>query len=234
SRALPSTFVADINITGLSQEEIIDKLQSKFSNTKINIISGETRTTTTIDSLGIEIDYLGTAERAITLLGNRSFFSIFNPTRKSIEIIANYDTAKARNLLSKNFANIEVSPTNAEVIWNAGKNIFEVVPSSRGLQLSANTITSRIVSFLSSIDSIDIYAEPIEVIPEIETPDADVIKDYLNKEVLGLDINIPPIANTHSANVIRSHASLALHNAEVSSHQDIARTATSALIRQSN
>jgi hypothetical protein len=231
SRALPGTFVADINISGLTKEAIVERLEQNFEHTVVNIISGETTTMTDLASLGIEIDYIATAENALSLSGNRSFFSIFNPTRKTVDIVANHDAIIARNLLGSRFSDIEYSPRDAEVVWNADRHIFEVIPSARGRQLSAQTITLRTVSFLSSVGSIDIYAIPVEVVPTIETPDADVIKDYLNSEILGLDIHVPPIANTHSANVIRSIASQGIRSADVTGHQEIARIATSSLIR---
>jgi len=232
SSALPNTFVADINISGLNKNQIADKLAESFESTEVAIISGDNRSYASLDNLGIEIDYEKIAENAINLEGERSFFSIFNVFRKSVDVIADFNLDKADSFLVRNFADIEIRATSAEVVWNESRHIFEVLPSTRGRSLSSETITARTVSFLSSIDLIEIYAVPVEVVPEIETPDADIIKDYLNNEILGLGRDIPPIANTRSAQMMRDMASQRLSETTSNSYQELAVVATSTLIRR--
>lgn len=229
-KSLPNTFIADINVGAMSQEDIVAILHQEFERTPINIISGKTKTTASLSRLGIEIDYEKTAENVISLANQRSFFSIFNLGKKSINIVADYNLTKTQTLISKAFADIERTPADAEVIWNDGKKRFEVIPSVRGQKLSAETIAARTVSFLSSVDFIDIHAEPIEIVPEIETPDADALKDYLNSEILGLQVEIPPIANTKSAQAVKTFVAQKLQNTS-GSYGEIASVATSILLR---
>ncbi|MDR0887522.1 MAG: hypothetical protein LBM97_02440 [Candidatus Nomurabacteria bacterium] len=202
-KTLPGTFVSDINISNLNQAEIIAKLQDNFENTNVIITANNFSKSAKLGDLGIKIDYVKTAEIAISNNNSRNFWSIFAVGKlRPIDLVAEYDAVKTENFIHAAFAGQEVPAKNAEIIWNEASGQFEIIGSGRGSQLPATEIAAHAVALLSSMETINIYAKPIEVIPEIETPDADAAKDFLNQTLLGIDTSTE-LTNVTSANLVK-------------------------------
>ena len=178
-----------VKLTGekISQRDpykLQELLKNKFSNIEIKFLCFEKSYSLNIKDAGIYIDINATVKNAYRI-GRNGFYGILEQIKAisgnyNIPLVVKIDDEKFGNFLNKNFSDLEISSSNAKVVYDKLDNNFKVIPHKIGRKIDRKKLKEQIISNLSNLNKV-IYIPFLKDYPKIETFKVEKIKDTANK-----------------------------------------------------
>lgn len=143
-RALPYTYVGEISIGGLTQEQIKSTLDKRAQNLNITLQEGGLTREVSASAIGVNFDTEYASKNAITGFNPFSYLN-----KRSIEVPVNVNPLTVDGYIRMQVTGMQTKNQNAKIVKN--KNSFSVVPELNGFRTSSAYVVDQLKQQLSSM-----------------------------------------------------------------------------------
>lgn len=174
NKVFANTYIGNVDVSGLSREELTSKLNSlvpNYTKTSIKIRIEKGVQDIPIESFGVTYDVNTIADNAYNqgrdkgLIVNQIYRTKSLFAKNQIEPIFSVNNLKFDDLLNSRFAAYEIAPVNASVVFKDGG--FSVLNDKAGKLLDRSDFVLRLRDDLSSFSNSDIQAKIIDANADI-------------------------------------------------------------------
>ena len=176
--------IENIDVSFLSKEEAIKKLQEEIKLNNINLIYNDTKYKISPSDIDLNYNLENLVNKAYNYNKKNEYFKnleIFfelKKTPKNFNIVPSYDEAKLSNQIEKISSSINIKPVDATILIDDNGNITKT-PSNEGIELDIVKAKEDIYSVIKSKDHTDIKLNVEVVKPEVSTTDVESINSVL-------------------------------------------------------
>jgi lipoprotein-anchoring transpeptidase ErfK/SrfK len=189
-KAAPASFLAGVEVSGKTQNEIRKIAEKEFEKIKLTLTSSEVIVHTTLPELGINLDVDATAKKVLDSGNEINIFAKFNPfVQKKNDLIVQIDKNVVQDYLNGQFYAISTPISEPIVAYKDNLKAFEVVPGKNGNIITLESIMPAINEVLASPREIIQNVSLSEEAPTVSDDNAREARDYANAR-LGLRLNM--------------------------------------------
>ncbi len=184
---MPRTFINKMNVSGMTADEVKEKLDEEAAKYTLTVKERENKTETiSANALGIAYKDTGDVDKALADQ-NRALWFYESGQSKSITVADDYTFSEkmtrqaAQNLAAMDPANM-TDPENASIV--KGEDSFSIKEATSGTRLDPQKTENAIVDAVASRqDTIDLDENGLYVEPDVTADDGDLKArvDALNK-----------------------------------------------------
>ncbi|QWW19394.1 L,D-transpeptidase family protein [Schaalia sp. 19OD2882] len=175
ARAMPGVHVADVDVTGLTEEEIVRTLDARFAGRSVDVEVDGHSVEVSLTDLGVVVDTRATARAALstsTPLWNAVMADSAAPVTVPLVTSVDARVAEAPSVIDKA---VTTAPTDAEVRRSASSGDFEASPGSPGQRVDPIELAEQVQSALSASpaqEPLRVSATPRPTPPAVTTAEA--------------------------------------------------------------
>lgn len=182
-RGLPGVTVAGESITGMTSDQLADRLAERADATTVTATIDGTTTTYSLADLGLRIDTQETVADAFA--ANSSVGSRFAAIsdHHDVPVVVDTDQAAQQSFLDELAEQAGSTAHDAKIALSDDATSFEVSPAQTGSGLDVVPLSTAAQSTATSLSSSTITLNSTEITPSITTEDAEKVADQANELV---------------------------------------------------
>jgi lipoprotein-anchoring transpeptidase ErfK/SrfK len=183
-RAAPGSFLAGIDVSGMSKNELRSTAEKEFDKIKLTLTSGEIIVHTTLPELGINLDADATVQKVLDTGNERNIFAKFNPfVKKESDLVTQSDKKIVQENLNGFFYDISTSVQEPIVAYKGSLQLFEVVTGSSGEIISVDSVMAIVEDLLHNPRELIRSVDLTEASPVVSDANAGEARDYANQRL---------------------------------------------------
>ncbi len=163
-RALPFTYVGNLSVGGLTQEQIKKALDQNAKNMEVTFVDGGLKKTVPVSLFGAKFDTETASKQAVTGFNPFAFLD-----RRSIDMPVSLNDYQVDGYLRLNIHPTQSKAENAEIIKN--KNNFAIKQEIQGFRSDPKFVAERIKIGMASLSNPIINLNAATLKPEITAAD---------------------------------------------------------------
>mgnify|MGYP002737181035 CR=1 FL=1 len=218
-RALPGATVAGQSVTGMTQSEIVQNINERADETRVNVTLGTKNSVATLEDLGVTVDAQETAQGV--LANNASVMDRFTQAFTKTEVPVSYSVDTERQAaLIQDLAGSFPDPVDAEVTLVDTGDSFTVTPATEGVGADIEALGVAANLAATTLQSADVEIDTVDLVPAVTTEVAQRAADDANA-ILALDISVNGTQSHNPASVEDKATWVVVRQEEGTLHVDI-------------